>query len=124
MKAITYRTMWGPEAREMEGFPTGVPGLVVSSTPSGFVIAHVRSGAWVAKGFDDPEAALAAAQLIGPLADWTCTGAEMQEYPKRPGFQHELVSIADRFGGRAPSAGSYKPDALPAHVLNDNGVIA
>jgi hypothetical protein len=121
MKAITYRVLWGGEMRELEGFPTGVPGLVVGRRPQtpGFAIVHLRSGTLIANNFDAPEAALAAAKLLAPLAEWTRTGEEMQEYPQDPEFVIALHSAVDRFGGHIPTHGA--PNGARAV---DNGVIA
>jgi hypothetical protein len=121
MKSITYRVLWGTCLRELEGFPTGVPGLVVGLRPPtpGFTIAHLRSGTLIAAGFDDPEAALAAARMLGPLAEWTRTGEEMQGYPQDPEFVIALLNAVDRFGGHIPTHGA--PAGARAF---DNGVIA
>lgn len=122
MKPITYRTLWAEnEVRELEGFPTGVPGLLISSRPSvpGFTVVHARSGSLIAEDFDSPEAALGAAQLLGPLADWTQTGIEMQEYPTSAGFRMAVLDAVERYGGWLSGIRSQPPDRL----LIDNGVI-
>lgn len=106
MKAITYQTAWnGTGRRELEGYPTGVPGLVVSEHPAddlaeGFTVVHLRSGALIAGMFPSPEAALAAAQDLGRLnVDWTKTAADMQPYGKDLAFLDRLHEIAERYDG-------------------------
>lgn len=124
MRPITYRTYWVPtgEMREFEGYPTGVAGLVVSRCPGmdGFTIVHARSGALIAQEFDSPEAALAAVRDLAPLADWTLTGIEMQEYARRPSFALDVIGVVERFGGWI--SGTRPQDA--EHLAIDNGVIA
>lgn len=121
MKAITYTTPWANEGtRELEGYPTGVPGLVISSHPAdelveGFTIVHLRSGALIAGSFPSPEAALAAVQAFGRLdVDWTKSGDEMQAYAN-PAFLDLVSDIADRYDGMT-GIGS-RCDGFP-----DNGV--
>lgn len=125
MKAVTYRTLWAnEELRELEGFPTGVPGLAVGphhpdDDVTGFGVVHLRSGALVAWQFASPEAALAAAHELGRLAaDWTKTGSEMREYVRQSGFSGAVRDIATRYGGWT-NTNPCRGDVFP-----DNGVIA
>lgn len=53
--------------------PTPVPGLLVAEDPGfGFSVIH-HSGVGVALDFGSPEAALACAEAIGPLIDWSAS---------------------------------------------------
>lgn len=124
MRTITFTSAWlGGEIRPIDGYPTGVPGLLIvppqPDTPSArFAIVHARSGCRVAYKFGSPEAALAAASEFADMADWTKTGAEMEPYVHRSGWGRSLLSIAIRFGGWAPLG--YRLLTEPI----DNGVIA
>ena len=73
MTTVTVRTSTG--ICDVPGLPCGVPGLAVTPAvhdPAVLSLIHVRSGlvvAWFLHG--GPEAALACAQDLGDLDDWT-----------------------------------------------------
>lgn len=106
----------------MAGYRTGVPGLLVSPPYDrpGYRIVHVRSGMPLAWGFDSPEAALAASQMLRPLADWTWTGTEIQDHVRRPDIAASVREVIDRFCGEASSG----VDPAAESLQMDNGVIA
>ena len=59
--------------------PTPTPGLFVNQDPAMpelWDITHLASGALVAR-LDSPEAALDAAIKLGPVCDWTASGADL-----------------------------------------------
>ena len=58
---------------DVTAVPTPVPGLLVAEDPGfGFSVIH-HSGVGVALDFGSPEAALACAEAIAPLADWSAS---------------------------------------------------
>jgi hypothetical protein len=58
---------------DVPALPTPVPGLLVAEDPGfGFSVIH-HSGVGVALDFGSPEAALACAEAIGPLIDWSAS---------------------------------------------------
>jgi hypothetical protein len=76
---------------EMWGMATPVPGLVVSpalrwrhegsliyAVPGRWAVVHTRSGLAVVPQVTNPEAALEAAVLVGPEADWTQPAAALR----------------------------------------------
>lgn len=68
---------WTGRMVPLHGAPTPVPGLWVGCHPrGGYAIVHKGSGCVVGSGYDDPEAALAAAVEVGPLADWEASGSD------------------------------------------------
>ena len=79
MTEIMARSAWGNRLVPVQGAPTPVPGLWVAGHPrGGWMIVHKGSGCIVGADYSDPEAALAAAIEVGPLADWTVvTGTRM-----------------------------------------------
>jgi hypothetical protein len=64
------------------GASCGVPGLAVAEagTPGAFSLIHVRSGLVLAV-FGDPEGALAGAQAVAGLADWTAPASHVRAVP-------------------------------------------
>ena len=77
---IKWYTPGGGTTREVEAYDCGVPGLVIFRDPEAeppcFIINHLRSGLSVCH-FSDPEAALAGAQAIAGLCDWTLSGTQI-----------------------------------------------
>ena len=73
------RSAWGGRPVPVQGAPTPVTGLWVACHPrGGWMLVHEGSGCIVGADYSDPEAALAAAIEVGPLADWTvATGTQM-----------------------------------------------
>jgi hypothetical protein len=118
---ITYRVQLGNgEFRQKTGYPTGVPGLIVSRpepddpdrTAGTFTVVHARSGAIVSFDFASPEAALAAATALGPLVDWTLPGEAVRAHVNPAAADR----IAEEYGGL--TRGTAVSDFI------DNGVIA
>lgn len=72
-RTVTVRTSTG--TCDVPGLPCGVPGLAIAPAlhyPAIWSLIHVRSGlavAWFSRS--GPEAALACAQDLGDLDDWT-----------------------------------------------------
>jgi hypothetical protein len=124
MKKIAFASAWlSGEVRQIDGYPTGIPGLLIvppqPDTPGArFTVVHARSGCRVASKFESPEAALAAANQLAEMAVWTKTGTEMREYVLQPGWGRSLLDIAARFGGWASPCTRLITEPI------DNGVIA
>lgn len=123
MKPITYRSLFSDgRVRELDGYPTGVPGLVISqahrdSDQTGFRVVHARSGSLVVSEIPSPEAALAAAYDLGSLSvDWTRSGTEMQDCVRDAAFRDLVHAIAARYDGATQTG-----RAVGEFV--DNGVI-
>lgn len=125
MKPIRYRSTWlDGRTREHEGYPTGVPGLLVdaSACPHGeepiesWAVIHFRSGARTACGFTSPEAALATAQALAGTVDWTLTAPEMKA--AMPSLARAVDAAAELYGGHAGV--TRQPDTAPI----DNGVMS
>jgi hypothetical protein len=68
---VTLRKQGGD--LDVTAVPTPVPGLLVAEDPGfGFSVIH-HSGVGVALDFGSPEAALACAEAIAPLIDWSAS---------------------------------------------------
>lgn len=125
MKPVTYRSYCDDgEVRILDGYPTGVPGLLVSRPHphdvwEGFSVVHARSGNLVIWEIPSPEAALVAARDLGCLdVDWTRPGPEMQEYIRTGWFRTEVHAIAGRYDGLTMTGPRHSREFV------DNGVIA
>lgn len=107
------RIRQGGEITEAEAWPCGVTGLAIArrANREGVEIVHVRSGTCVGY-FPDagPEAALAAAQEIGMLADWTLGGSQLRAMP---GLDLETDRVLSRWGGTARGGPAPQPVDLP-----------
>jgi hypothetical protein len=89
--------------------PSPVPGLVINENPGtsgGWNITHLASGACVAGRFEDPEHALRIAVELGPVCDWTISGAELI---KLPGGRREWLRALARAGALEHGAGPAVP---------------
>lgn len=82
---IRIDTVAGPA--DVEAWPCGVPGLLVTgrlpiTKPAEWGVVHVRSGAMVVT-IRNPEAALRCAEVFGQSGvDWTAPLAELQVRPE------------------------------------------
>jgi hypothetical protein len=90
---------WTGRIVPLRGAPTPVAGLWVGCHPDGgYAIVHEGSGCVVGSGYDDAEAALAAATEVGPLADWSASGSEGQ-MPLPIAVIERIDAIVKRWGG-------------------------
>lgn len=102
MKPITVEYVHEGETGTLTGWPTGVPGLVVSKsvTPCGddpcYAVTHVSSGAFLGYCWTDPEATLGYAHAIASHADWT---ADADGLRTQVDVTH-VLSVGRSLGGR------------------------
>lgn len=119
MKPITYRYVKadGSIAAKI-GYPTLTRGLYVSpsSDNPGWVIAHVRSGGYLGYVFGSPEAALAVANDLDGVADWT---AKVDELRADSGLYDRIAEVSVAGGGARLEGLAYE-----GFEAMDNGVPA
>lgn len=98
MTTIAARSAWTKRTVPVQGAPTPVPGLWVACHPrGGYMIVHEGSGCVIGSDYADPEAALAAATEIGPLADWTVVSDTQMHLPGA--VIDQIDAIVKRWGG-------------------------
>jgi hypothetical protein len=95
---------------DVPALPTPVPGLFVAQDPDlGFCVIH-RCGVGVALEFGSPEGALACAEEIGPLTDWSADVLDITAVLiADQDAVRAIIAATRRWGGgplgAAPSAG-------------------
>jgi hypothetical protein len=87
---------------DVPAVPTPVPGLLVAQDPEyGFVLIH-HSGVGVGLDFESPEAALACAEAVAGVVDWS---ASLQSVNAQLGANRAaaraVVEAGHRWGGNA-----------------------
>lgn len=97
MSPLTIRTHDGATATT-DALPTGVPGIAahLDVSGTGWVLTHIRSGnglGWFPPEVD-PEALLACAAELAPLADWTASAHDLLA----SGAVQMALPIAERWG--------------------------
>jgi hypothetical protein len=102
IRQITVRTPDGDYA--CPGAPSRTPGLYVvydtTATSGPFYSVTHTSGIAAGNGFKDAESALAAANALGPLLDWTGTAMDIHvTLAADHGLVEEIVGIVLRWGG-------------------------
>jgi hypothetical protein len=95
---IAIKYYGAPSARvTVDALPCGVPGLAIHARHKapGWAITHIRSGLGVALfSASDPEAVLAAAQALAPLADWTASAWDISDAVTG----NEVLAVTARYG--------------------------
>jgi hypothetical protein len=104
--------------KEIEGWPTGVPGLLVAKAAmcgGRWSVSHARSGTRFPFCLPDPEAALSLALALDGVADWRQPFEAVRAAQKTAAYRAAIVpyvpSVCRHAGGQT------------AHP-RDNGVIA
>ena len=97
MTALTVSVWYQGALIDVPGWPTPVPGLVITGdqrNPGRWIVTHVPSGASVVR-LADPEAALHAAVRLGELADWLLPGLALRAVP---GLRSAVLRLAAELG--------------------------
>lgn len=90
-------TLTSGATAEIPAWPTPVPGLLIGLRPLGGWVIAVESHRSAIAMFADPEAALACAIEIGPLARWENAGDGRLAMPRA--VIDEVARIVTRWGG-------------------------